>query len=82
MITPERVEDLLESDAEEPILVVVAGTAVVVPAAALGTDRYRGAVEVVSRRDLVARLGTDTASRRDLEETAARLDATVAQLGA
>lgn len=82
MITPEQLENLLESDAEDPTLIVLAGAAVVVPAAALDTDRYRGAVEVVSRRDLVDQLGTGTVSRHDLEETAARLDTTVARLGA
>ncbi|GAB2892522.1 hypothetical protein GCM10027074_70760 [Streptomyces deserti] len=82
MITPEHVKDLLESDAGNPTLVVVAGAAEVVPASALDTDRYRGALEVVSRKDLLAQLSTGTASRHDLEEMAARLDGTVTRLGA
>ncbi|KAF4407221.1 MULTISPECIES: hypothetical protein [Streptomyces] len=82
MITPAQITALLESEADDPILIVTSGTAVVVPAAALGTERYRGAMEVVSRQDLVSRLGTGTPSRDGLEEIAARLDTTVAQLGA
>lgn len=82
MITPEQIKALLESGADEPTLVVVSGAAVVVPASALGTGRYRGAMEIISRQDLVAQLGTDAASRHDLEEIAARLDAILTRLGA
>ncbi|KUN40995.1 hypothetical protein ABZX38_23970 [Streptomyces longwoodensis] len=82
MITPEHVEELLASDAERAVLVVVASAAVVVPEAALDTDDYRGALEVVTQRDLRAQLDTDAPSRRDLEEVAARLDSTVTRLGA
>ncbi|WP_406725063.1 hypothetical protein WJ438_10965 [Streptomyces sp. GD-15H] len=82
MITPEQVKALLEPDADEPTLIVVSGAGVVVPASALGTDRYRGAMEIISRKDLVAQLGTDVASRHDLEEIAARLDAALTRLGA
>ncbi|WP_221352024.1 hypothetical protein [Streptomyces beigongshangae] len=82
MITPEHVEALLGSDAEEPVLVVVLGAAEVVPRSALGTDQYKGALEVASREDLVGRLGPGAPSRNDLEELSARLDSTVAHLGA
>ncbi|WP_033320308.1 hypothetical protein [Streptomyces yerevanensis] len=82
MITSEQIEALLASDAEGPTLIVTAGTVVVVPASALDSERYRGAVEIISRHDLVAQLGTDAPSRRDLKETAARLDTAVTQLGA
>ncbi|WP_128374375.1 hypothetical protein [Streptomyces cavernae] len=82
MITPEHIEALLESDSDDPVLIVAAGSSVVVPASATATDRYRGAMEIISRQDLVDQLGTDAPSRRDLEEIATRLDATVAQLGA
>jgi hypothetical protein len=82
MITSEQVKALLESDADEPILVVVSGSAAVVPASALATDRWRGALEIITREDLVAQLGTDAGSGRDLEAIAARLDAAVTRLGA
>jgi hypothetical protein len=82
MITPEQVETLLSSDADDPTLIVTGGAATVVPASELDTERYRGAVEVISRQDLVARLGGDTLSRHGLEEIAARLDSMVTRLGA
>jgi hypothetical protein len=81
VITPEHIEALLASDADAPTLVVTAGTAAVVPASELDSDRYRGAMEIISRQDLVAQLGTGTPSRRDLEETATRLDSAVTRLG-
>jgi hypothetical protein len=82
MIKPEHVKALLESEAEEPTLIVVSGAAEVVPASALGTDQYRGAMEVVSRRDVTAQLGIGDATPHDLEEIAARLKAAVTRLGA
>lgn len=82
MITSEQIKALLESDADDPTLVIAAGAVVVVPASALVTDRYRGAMEVISRQDLVAQLGTDIPSRLGLDEIAARLDTTLRQLGA
>ncbi|MFE9773361.1 hypothetical protein ACFYOV_17090 [Streptomyces sp. NPDC005931] len=82
MITPEHMEALLTSDADAPTLILVAGSGVVVPGSALDSDRYRGALEIISRDDLVDRLGTDQPSRHELEEIAARLDATVTRLGA
>jgi hypothetical protein len=82
MITPEHVEALLASDADTPALVVTAGSAAVVPRSALDSDQYRGAMEVISREDLVSRLGTDVPSRSELEEVSARLDSAVTRLGA
>ncbi|MEG8278938.1 hypothetical protein [Streptomyces sp. AHA2] len=82
MITPEQIKDLLESDADEPVLVVVAGAAEVVPASALETDDYRGALEIASRKDLLTELDGEVPSRHELEEIAARLDASVTRLGA
>jgi hypothetical protein len=82
VITPEHVQELLASDAERPVLVVVESAATVVPEAALDTDDYRGALEVLTQQDLRAQLDTDAPSRHDLEEVAARLDSTVTHLGA
>jgi hypothetical protein len=73
---------LLTSDADDPRLILAAGAVGVVPASALGTGRYRGALEIISREDLVAQLSTDVPSRQHLEPIAARLDSAVAQLGA
>ena len=58
MITPEQIEALLESDADDPTLIVTAGIVMVVPASALDSERYRGAVEVISRDALAAQLAT------------------------
>ncbi|MFI5675519.1 hypothetical protein [Streptomyces cellulosae] len=82
MITPEHIHALLTSDVDDPKLILAAGAVVVVPASALGTERYQGALEVISRRDLVAQLGTDVPSRQELEPIAARLDTAATQLGA
>ncbi|MFC7844795.1 hypothetical protein [Streptomyces sp. NPDC057382] len=82
MITPEQIKDLLESDADAPVLVLVAGAAEVVPASALETDDHRGALELASREDLLTELDGEVPSRRVLEEIAARLDASVNRLGA
>jgi hypothetical protein len=49
MIRPEHIEALLGSDAADPTLIVTAGTVRVAPASALDSERYRGAVEIISR---------------------------------
>ncbi len=82
MIRPAHVEALLGSDADDPTLIVLAGGISVVPASELNDEQYRGAMEIVSRHDLVTELGTDAPSPRDIEETAARLDTAVTRLGA
>ncbi|MEE1943144.1 hypothetical protein V1L54_27705 [Streptomyces sp. TRM 70361] len=86
-ITAEHVRELLSSADPDPRLVLLAGRARVVPAAEAGTDRYRGAVEIVSRDELAARLGPrgqdgPEPSDRELAELAARLEAVVTGLGA
>jgi putative membrane protein len=82
MITPEHIHALLTSDADDPRLILAAGAVGVVPASALGTGPYRGALEIISREDLVAQLSTDVPSRQELEPIAARLDTAVTHLGA
>ena len=81
-ITAERIRELLRSPDHDPRLVLLEGRALVVAGEDLGTDRYRGAVEVVSRSDLTARLGAQDPSDRDLETLAAPLEAVVTELGA
>ncbi|PJE99352.1 hypothetical protein CUT44_05230 [Streptomyces carminius] len=86
-ITAEHVRELLSSTDPDPRLVLLAGRARVVPAAETDTDRYRGAVEIVSRDELTARLGSrgqdgPEPSDRELTELAARLEAVVTGLGA
>jgi hypothetical protein len=82
MITRNHVEELLQSRAEAATLILLEGRVMVVPAAELGTDRFRGALEVVSREALTGRFGPSLTSEEELDEVASRLDATVAHLGA
>ncbi|MFD1829641.1 MULTISPECIES: hypothetical protein [Streptomyces] len=79
-ITAQHVRELLDSPDPDPRLVILEGRAQVVPAGRLGTDSYRGAVEVVSRDDLTARLGGDAAGR-DPDTLAARLQTVVDGMG-
>ncbi|GAA2410722.1 hypothetical protein GCM10010420_44390 [Streptomyces glaucosporus] len=81
-ITAEHVRELLRSPDRDPRLVLLEGRARVVSAEEAGTDRWRGAVEVVSRDDLRGRLGPGEPSEGELESLAARLEAVVAELGA
>ncbi|GAA2433890.1 hypothetical protein [Streptomyces macrosporus] len=81
-ITAEHVRELLRSPDRDPRLVLLEGRARVVSAEEAGTDRLRGAVEVVSRDDLAGRFGPGEPSDGDLETVAARLEAVVAELGA
>ena len=56
------------------------GRTEVIPASRLASDDYRGALDVISRDDLVKRLG-DAPSEHDLAEQAAVLDMAVSELG-
>ncbi|MDG9702807.1 hypothetical protein [Streptomyces sp. DH37] len=80
-ITAQHVRELLRSPDPDPRLVLLEGRPRVVSAAEAGTDRYRGAVEVVSRDDLTARLGSADPSDQELETLASRLQTVVAELG-
>lgn len=79
MISAADVRDLLAAG-PDATLVVVRGRASVVGPAELDTDEYRGALEVISRADLVARSG-DGLSERELTEQAAALNTAVSELG-
>ncbi|MCV7172922.1 hypothetical protein H7I41_23640 [Mycobacterium manitobense] len=64
----------------DAVLVLIEGRAEVVTADQLESDEYRGALEVITRRDLTARVGDDP-SDHELTEQAAILDAEVSELG-
>jgi hypothetical protein len=83
VIAREHLEQLLDRpDEEDARLIVVLGRALVVPADALREDRYRGALEIASRRNVAGRLGSESAaSRTALDEVAAQLDTQLSQLG-
>lgn len=80
MISTEDVRALLQSEEKNAVLVVVEGRVDVIGAGRLASADYRGALEVVSREDLVNRIG-ETPSDREIEEQAAQLDTAVTELG-
>lgn len=81
VITREHLRLLLHSPAERPTLVLVEGRERVLSAVDLGTAPYRGAVELLTRDDLAAQLGTTDPPDHELDEVASRLQAAVAELG-
>lgn len=80
MISTEDVRGLLQSEEKNAVLVVIEGRVEVIGAGRLASPDYRGALEVVSRDDLVQRIG-ETPSDREIDEQAAQLDTAVSELG-
>ncbi|MFG1933795.1 hypothetical protein ACGFK1_24600 [Mycobacterium sp. NPDC048908] len=79
-ISIDDVRRLLQAGEPDSVLVLVEGRTEVIPAGRLASEQYYGALEVVSRDDLVKRLG-DAPSDHDIAEQAAQLDAAVSELG-
>lgn len=79
-ISTDDVRRLLQADKQDSLLVLVEGRTEVISAGQLASEQYRGALEVVSRDDLVKRLG-DAPSDHDVAEQAAQLDAAVSEMG-
>ncbi len=80
MITRDDVRHLLEGDSDS-VLVLGEGRTEVVEPAALDTDDYRGALQVITRAELVEQAGSEQLSDRELVEQAALLETAVAELG-
>lgn len=80
-ISADDVRELLEDEDPGAVLVLIEGRAEVITHRETYSARYQGALQVVDRDDLVARLGSADLSDRELVEQAAILDATVAGLG-
>jgi hypothetical protein len=80
MISTDDVRRLLQSDEPDAVLVLLEGRAEVIAGGRGDSEQYRGALEVISRSDLVKRLG-DAPSEHDVAEQAALLDTTVSELG-
>jgi hypothetical protein len=80
MISTDDVRRLLQAEGKDAVLVVIEGRAEVISGGQLESEQYRGALEVVTRDDLVGRVGAQP-SDRELEEQASTLDAEVSQLG-
>lgn len=80
MITADNVRRLLASESDA-VLVLVEGRIKVVDPAELDGDDYRGALQVITREELIEQAGGDQLSDRELLEQAAALDTAVAELG-
>ena len=81
MISADDVRQLLQGENEDSVLVMVEGRTAVVAQSEIDSPQYRGALQVISRDDLLQRIGGTDLSDRVVEEQAAILDATVAELG-
>ena len=79
-ISTDDVRRLLQSGEPDSVLVLVEGRTEVISAGRLASEQYRGALEVVSRDDLVKRLG-EGPSDHDLAEQAAELDMAISEMG-
>ncbi len=80
MITADDVRRLLGSETDA-VLVLVEGRIDVVAPGDLETETYRGALQVITRDELVERAGGEQLSDRELSEQAAALDTAVSELG-
>jgi len=80
MISTGDVRRLLDAG-PDAVLVVLEGQTEVLNPAALDTDAYRGALQVVTRAELIQQAGSDELSERELAEQAAALDTAVSELG-
>jgi hypothetical protein len=81
MITADDLRRLLASEQNNATMVLVEGRIDVIGAGQLASPDYRGALEVVSREDLVKRLG-EAPSDHDVAEQAGVLEAAISDLGA
>ncbi|WP_006241450.1 hypothetical protein [Mycolicibacterium tusciae] len=80
MITADDLQRLLAAEQKNATMVLVEGRIDVIGAGQLASPDYRGALEVVSREDLVKRLG-EAPSDHDVAEQAGVLDAAISELG-
>ncbi|MDQ0757691.1 hypothetical protein [Streptomyces canus] len=80
MITGDHVRELLNRE-DDAVLVLLGGRAEVVGASELDSERCRGALRVLSARDLRERPGHAASAPDDADAVAAALDATVRRQG-
>lgn len=81
MISPDDLRRLLRADEKDAILVLVEGRIEVIGAGKLASEPYRGALEIVSRDELIRRVG-EAPSDHELTEQAVALDTAITELGA
>jgi hypothetical protein len=79
-ITSDHLSRLLDADSGSAIIGLIQGRVDVIEAGQLDSEDFRGALEVISRDELRARLGEDPSDDR-LTEQAEALTAIVHQLG-
>jgi NADH dehydrogenase len=79
-ISADHVRRLLDTDGDA-VLVLIEGRAEVVTAGQLGSSEYQGALEIISRDELVKRTGGTELGDRELDEQAAALNTAVDELG-
>ncbi|MGW0916963.1 hypothetical protein ACWD1Z_35430 [Streptomyces sp. NPDC002784] len=76
------VRELLNAPSDDAVLVLLEGRAQVVEQAALGSEQYRGAAVLISRAELVERMGTPEPAQEDVTRLSASLQDAVNKLGA
>ncbi|MGE2714069.1 hypothetical protein ACQI4L_08430 [Mycolicibacterium litorale] len=79
-ISADDVRRLLGTDGEA-VLVLIEGRVEVVTAGQLGSPDYQGALEIISRDELLKRTGGAEPDDRAIEEQAAALNTAVDELG-
>jgi hypothetical protein len=80
-VSADDVRRLLAADEPDASLVLIEGRIQVLTAGEKDSDAYRGALELVSRDELLNRIGGREPSERELEEQAESLDVAVRELG-
>ncbi|MEJ1199686.1 MULTISPECIES: hypothetical protein [unclassified Streptomyces] len=76
------VRKLLDAPSDDTVLVLLKGRAQVVEQAALNSERYHGAAVLISRAELVERLGTPSPGEEEITRLSASLQDAVDKLGA
>lgn len=76
------VRELLDAPSDDTVVVLLKGRAQVVGQAALDSEQYHGAAVLISRAELVERLGTPSPAEEDVTRLSASLQDAVDRLGA
>ncbi|GFG65239.1 hypothetical protein MKUB_27290 [Mycobacterium kubicae] len=80
-VEAQDVRRLLDSAEDDAVLVLIEGRTEVLTPAQLESDDYRGAMQIATRQDVLARVGGTELSERELAEQAEDLDTAVRNLG-
>lgn len=80
-VSTEDVRALLSSKQSDAVLVLIEGRTEVVTPAELDSAEYRGALQIATRDQLIARTGGSELSNHELAEQAEELDSALRNLG-